>query len=51
MDKSITMHDHNIQLLAKQMYKVKNHINTNVLGKFVIFSESLTPRIMRLNLL
>ena len=43
-DKSISVHDHNIKLLAKEMYKVENNILPNVLGEF------LTKRNLRYNL-
>lgn len=33
-DKSITVHDHNIKLLAKEMYKVMYNILPNTLGEF-----------------
>ena len=38
-DKAITVHDHNIQLLATEMYKVKNDIQPNVLSEFVTNRE------------
>ena len=34
-DKSITVHDHNIKLLAKEMYKVVYNILPNTLGEFL----------------
>ena len=34
-DNSITVHDQNIKLLALEMFKVKNDIQPNVLGRFV----------------
>ena len=34
-DKSITIHERNIKLLAIEMYKVKNGILPNALGDFV----------------
>ena len=36
---AITVHEHNIQLLAIEMYKVKNDIKPNVLGNFVTNRE------------
>ena len=38
-DNAITVHEHNIQLLAIEMYKVKNDIKPNVLGNFVTNRE------------
>ena len=38
-DNSITIHDHNLKLLAVEMYKAKNGIEPNVLGKFVTKRE------------
>ena len=38
-DNAITVHDHNIQLLATEMYKVKNDIMPNVLSEFVTIRE------------
>ena len=43
-DNSITAHERNIKLLAKEMYKVKNDILPNALGEFV------TKRDFRYNL-
>ena len=34
-DNSITIHDHNIKLLAREMYKTKNGIEPNNLSEFV----------------
>ena len=38
-DNSITVHDQNIKLLALEMFKVKNDIQPNVLGRFVTHHE------------
>ena len=43
-DNSVTVHDRNIKLLAKEMYKVHNDISPNILGGFV------TQRILNYNL-
>ena len=43
-DNSITAHERNIKLLAKEMYKVKNDILPNALGEFI------TKRDLRYNL-
>ena len=38
-DNSITVHDQNVKLLATEMFKVKNDIQPNVLGRFVTNHE------------
>ena len=38
-DNSSTLHDHNIKLLAMEMYKAKHGIEPNLIGEFVTIRE------------